>query len=264
MSQPMYELKDVAVDLSNAAGTRRILADVSMTVMPKEVIAIVGRSGTGKTTLMRALSGLTKATSGSLTLQGKPLNGPAEGVVTVFQDYGNALLPWRTVFKNVALPLEGKVSRSELKERVARAIASVQLNGRENDYLSSLSGGMQQRVQIARALVLNPRVILMDEPFGALDALTKASLQDVLLGLHEDNDSTIIFITHDLEEAIYLSDRTFVISGNVSSGEPGHLSMEVPVDLPRPRNQITTREMPEYIALRHQLGNAIDLAKASA
>ncbi|WP_157073192.1 ABC transporter ATP-binding protein [Kribbia dieselivorans] len=262
MNQPMYELKNVAVDLSNAAGTRRILEDVSMTVMPNEVVGIVGRSGTGKTTLMRALGGLTPITEGSLTLQGKAVTGPADGVVTVFQDYGNALLPWRTVAKNVALPLEGKVARSELRDRVSTAIEMVQLKGRENDYLSSLSGGMQQRVQIARALVLNPRVVLMDEPFGALDALTKASLQDVLLGLHEQNQATIIFITHDLEEAIYLSDRTFVISGNVSSGQPGHLSMEVPVALPRPRNQLTTREMPEYIALRHRLAEAIDLVPA--
>lgn len=259
MTETMYELDSVAVDLSNAKGTRRILTDVSMSVSAGEVVGIVGRSGTGKTTLMRALTGLVPISEGTLTLQGRPVTGPPEGVVTIFQDYGNALLPWRTVAKNVALPLEGKVGRREIAERVERAIAAVQLKGREGDYLSSLSGGMQQRVQIARGLALEPRVILMDEPFGALDAMTKASLQDVLLNLHETHESTILFITHDLDEAIYLADRTFVIAGNVSAGQPGHLDVEVAVDLPRPRNQVTTRELPEFLRMRHALGESINL-----
>ncbi|MDO5699384.1 MAG: ABC transporter ATP-binding protein [Dermatophilus congolensis] len=263
MSEAMYELDSVAVDLSNRSGSRRILADITMSIAPGEVIGIVGRSGTGKTTLMRALAGLTPISEGSLKLQGKTVSGPPEGVVTIFQDYGNALLPWRTVSKNIALPLEGKLSKSEISERVERAIDLVQLRGRENDYLASLSGGMQQRVQIARGLAVNPRVVLMDEPFGALDALTKAALQDVILQLHEVNEATIIFITHDLEEAIYLSDRTYVISGNVSAGTPGHMSMEVDVNLPRPRHQVTTRELPEFLGLRHKLAESIDLAKGA-
>lgn len=263
MTDPMYELTSVAVDLSNTQGTRRILENITLRVDPGEVVGIVGRSGTGKTTLMRALGGLTPVTEGTLTLQGKPVAGPPDGVVTIFQDYGNALLPWRTVAKNIALPLEGRMSKSEIAGRVDAAIEAVQLRGRENDYLSSLSGGMQQRVQIARGLALDPRVLLMDEPFGALDALTKASLQDVLLQLHESNAATIIFITHDLEEAIYLSDRTYVISGNVSRGEPGHLSMDVDVDLDRPRHQITTREHPRFLELRHRLSDAIELVRGA-
>lgn len=260
-SSPVYELKEVAVDLTGVLGTRRILSDISLTVHQREIVGIVGRSGTGKTTLMRALGGLTAPAAGELLLNGEPISGNPEGVVTIFQDYGNALLPWRTVAKNVALPLEGRMRRSEIRERVDRAIDSVQLRGRENDYLNSLSGGMQQRVQIARALAVNPAVLLMDEPFGALDALTKASLQDVLLDLHSHNDATIIFITHDLDEAIYLSDRTFVISGDVSAGDPGHLSLELDVELPRPRHQVRTRESPDYLFLRHTLGDAIDLAR---
>jgi NitT/TauT family transport system ATP-binding protein len=192
-----------------------------------------------------------------LLLDDRPLSGPPEGVVTVFQDYGNALLPWRTVRRNVALPLEGRVPRAELRARVDKVLDVVGLAGRDSAYLKALSGGMQQRVQIARALMLEPQVLLMDEPFGALDALTKAALQDTLLQLHERTGVTVIFITHDLEEAIYLSDSVYVIAG-----QPGTLSEHVSVSLPRPRDQIRTRESAEFLALRHKLAESIDLVAA--
>lgn len=258
MTQPIYHLEDVAVDLTSTDETRTILSNISLDIYPREIIGIVGRSGTGKTTLLRTLSGLVPVSKGRLEFENRIPKGPQSGVVTVFQDYGNALLPWRTVTSNIALPLEGKLNRREIKKQVAEVIEVVGLAGRENDYLSSLSGGMQQRVQIARALVLNPSVLLMDEPFGALDAMTKAMLQDTLLELHERTDATIILITHDLDEAIYLSDRAFVISG-----QPGTLSLEVDCNLPRPRNQITTRELPQYSEYRHRLAEELDLAGTS-
>jgi len=170
----------------------------------------------------------------------------------VFQDYGNALLPWRTVARNTGLGLEGRVGRDERRRRVADALSMVGLSDRGSDHPWRLSGGMAQRVQIARALALEPKVLLMDEPFGALDAITKASLQDVLLSVQQETGATVVFITHDLDEAIYLSDRVLVISGN-----PGTITVAVDTELPRPRDQLATRELPRYLQVRHLLGQAL-------
>jgi NitT/TauT family transport system ATP-binding protein len=221
-------------------------------VAPGEIVAIVGRSGTGKTTLLRVLGGLLPPSDGNVLLDGGRLTGPSELVGIVFQDYGHALLPWRTVASNVALGLEGRVAKDERRERVATALEMVGLEPRAADYPWRLSGGMQQRVQIARALALRPRVLLMDEPFGALDAMTKASLQDQLLDVHGRTGATVILITHDLEEAIYLADRVFVIAGS-----PGELQTPVATELPRPRDQLSTRELPRYLELRHALVAAL-------
>ncbi|GAA4474839.1 ABC transporter ATP-binding protein [Rhodococcus olei] len=250
----LYKVSNATVRLSAHGVSREILTDITMSVRAGEVVGIVGRSGTGKTTLLRALGGLVPVASGELNLRGKAITSPPADVVTVFQDYVNALLPWRTVERNVALPLQGKISRRELRERVADAIAAVGLTGREKDYPKSLSGGMQQRVQIARALTMSPNVLLMDEPFGALDAMTRASLQDEVLRLQSRTGTTIVFITHDLDEAIYLSNTVYVIAG-----KPGTLALRVDVDLPRERDQVQTREMPRYVELRHRLAEALDM-----
>jgi NitT/TauT family transport system ATP-binding protein len=172
--------------------------------------------------------------------------------VTVFQDYSSALLPWRTVERNVALPLEGRTTKSERRERVLRALEIVGLADRLDEYPWRLSGGMQQRVQIARALVLEPRVLLMDEPFGALDAITKGSLHDQLLDVQAKTGATIVFITHDVEEAVYLSDRVMVIHGS-----PGRIVHEVRTELPRPRDQIATRDLSRYHEVRHELAQVL-------
>ena len=171
---------------------------------------------------------------------------------TAQQDYSSALLPWRTVARNTALGLEGHVERDERRRRVTDALRMVGLQDRGSDYPGRLSGGMAQRVQIARALALEPQVLLMDEPFGALDAITKASLQDVLLSVHRQTEATVVFITHDLEEAIYLSDRVLVISGT-----PGVITHAVDSELPRPRDQLVTRELPQYLRVRHLLSHAL-------
>jgi NitT/TauT family transport system ATP-binding protein len=247
-----YEISEVGVTLQTANGPLRIIEGIDFTVRPGEIVAVVGRSGTGKTTLLKVLSGLLRPTTGSLRVHGSEVRGVPDGVVTVFQDYGQALLPWRTVQKNVELGLERTVSPAERRERAARAIRMVHLEGREKEYPGRLSGGMQQRVQIARALALEPQILLMDEPFGALDAFTKSSLQDEVLQVQARTGATVLFITHDIDEAIYLSDRVLVISG-----APGRITADVSPGLARPRNQLETKADPVFLAAREQLMKAL-------
>ena len=250
--ETLFELRDVGVALPSGGQLRQILVDIDLKVRAGEIVGIVGPSGTGKTTLLRVLAGLLIPTSGSVILDGRPVLGPSAEAVTVFQDYGSALLPWRSVSRNVALPLEGHTKKTERGQRVADALATVGLADRGGEYPWRLSGGMQQRVQIARALVMEPRVLLMDEPFGALDAITKATLHDQLLEVQKKTDATIIFITHDVEEAVYLSDRVMVIHGS-----PGGIVHEVATNLARPRDQITTRDDPRYQEVRHELARVL-------
>jgi NitT/TauT family transport system ATP-binding protein len=251
-SEAIFELHDVAVSFGSGDTLRPVLDQVSFSVATGEIVGIVGPSGCGKTTLLRLLGGLLQPTSGTVLLEGRETKGPSGVAVTVFQDYSSALLPWRTVSRNVALPLEGRASRGEIKDRVAMALETVGLRDRGGEYPWRLSGGMQQRVQIARALVTEPQVLLMDEPFGALDAITKGSLHDQLLDVQSKNRATVVFITHDVEEAVYLSDRVMVINGS-----PGQIVHEVRTELPRPRDQISTRDLPRYHELRHELAKAL-------
>jgi NitT/TauT family transport system ATP-binding protein len=244
---PAFECSNLVLEFATPTGPRRVLEDLSFRVEPQEFVSIVGQSGTGKSTLLRVLGGLQEAKPGSVVKhRGRDIAGPPEGVVLVFQDYRGSLLPWRTVERNVALGLEGVVPASERVERCRSALELVGLAGRAGDYPGRLSGGMQQRVQIARALAMRPEVLLMDEPFGALDAMTKGQLQDELQTVHKITGATIVFVTHDIEEAVYLSDRVLVLAG-----EPASITKELVVSLPRPREQIATKEEPEYLRLRH-------------
>ena len=242
----IFTCHELSLGLMHHGARRRIVEGISLDVRRGEFLTIVGASGTGKTTLLRLLGGLIPASSGTILFRGKPVEGPPDGVVVVFQDYSHALLQWRTVASNVALGLEGIVERAALDARVKTALEMVGLERCAEDYPWQLSGGMQQRVQIARALALQPAVMLMDEPFGALDAMTKATLQDELLRVHSRTGASFVFITHDIEEAVYLGDRVVVLGG-----PPGRVHKIVSVELARPRQQIETRQAPEF--LRHRL-----------
>lgn len=248
-----YSCRDLGVEFHSEREPRRVLEDLNFSVGDGEFVSLVGGSGIGKTTLLRVLAGLFPAAPGSSVLyHGHPVAAPPDGVVMVFQDYTASLLPWRTVARNVRLGLEGRRSRPELGGLVEEALRAVGLQDHAGDYPRQLSGGMQQRVQIARALVMQASTILMDEPFGSLDAMTKAGLQDQLLQLRDETQPTIVFVTHDIDEAIYLSDRVIVLVGR-----PGRIGHVVNVDLPRPRDQLLTKEEPRYLELRHELFEAI-------
>ena len=244
-------LSEVSLAYGEGARRRAILHDLSFDVEAGEFLCLVGPSGCGKTTLLRLLAGLVRPDAGSIRVDDAPVEGPSRDRAIVFQDYSRALLPWRTVAGNVALGLEGPGARlpGALREqRVAELLETMSLSHVARHYPAQLSGGMQQRVQIARCLAQSPRLLLLDEPFGALDALVRQSLQDELARLAKVEGKTVVFITHDLEEAIYLGDRVIVLAAN-----PGRIAAEVQVDIPRPRHQLETREDARFLALRHQL-----------
>ncbi len=248
-----FECRSVSAEVGKSGAARIVLDDVSFHVAKGEFVSIMGRSGAGKTTLLRVLAGLQQPASGSIVqFEGRNVDGPPDGVGLVFQDYTSALLPWRTVAANVALPLEATVTNPERRARVEATLEMVGLADRADDRPPQLSGGMQQRVQLARALASRPSALLMDEPFGALDALTKSDLEDELLALAATTATTVVFVTHDIDEAVYLSDRVLVVAG-----EPAHVAADIAVDCPRPRTQIRTRESPEFLAVRSRVHEVI-------
>jgi NitT/TauT family transport system ATP-binding protein len=225
------------------------IGDVSFRVEPRQFVSIVGPSGCGKSTLLQCVAGLMRPTAGTVILGGREVTGPPEGLILLFQEYNKSLMAWRKVLGNVCFGLESKpgLTRVEREAEARHYIGMVGLKGFENHYPWELSGGMQQRVAIARALACKPQVLLMDEPFGSLDALTRIELEDTLLRLWELERSTILFVTHDIEEAVYLSDRVYVLSRR-----PSRMIEDAAVDLPRPRNQLASREDSRFIKLRHR------------
>ena len=209
--------------------TVQALDEIDFRVAPEEFVCVVGPSGCGKTTLFRIIGGLEEPTAGTVSLDGDPVTEPSQDVGIVFQEYH--LFPWRTVRGNVEFGLEQQdLSADERRRRAQEMIDLVGLEGSEDAYPSQLSGGMKQRVGIARALAVDPDLLLMDEPFGSLDAQTRDMLHDELLEIWSQTRKTVLFVTHDVEEAVKLADRIVVMGG-----PPGHVREVVPVDLPRPR-----------------------------
>ena len=234
-------------------GGREILSPTSFKVARGEFVCIVGPSGCGKTTLLRAASGLVGANAGGIWRNGRPVAEPSREVAFVFQDYGRALLPWRSVAGNVSLALEAAgVTVAERPPRIAEVLGKVGLARHAHKFPVQLSGGMQQRVQIARCLAQKPELMMMDEPFGALDALTRQGLQDELARLVREDGLTVLFVTHDLEEAIYLGDRVIALQANPGPGRPS-LARMIDVRIERPRDQLSTKEHPEFVRLRREL-----------
>ncbi|MEK7364711.1 MAG: ABC transporter ATP-binding protein [candidate division NC10 bacterium] len=259
---PMLEVRELRKEFQPLSGQPVVaLGSVSFRVESGQFVSIVGPSGCGKSTLLQCIAGLSRPSAGRVLLHGREVTGPPEGLILLFQEYNKSLMAWRSVLRNVRFGLENRsgMSRPEMDAEARRYIELVGLKGFEAHYPWELSGGMQQRVAIARALVRRPEVMLMDEPFGSLDALTRIELEDALLRLWESLRATILFVTHDIEEAVYLSDRVYVLSCR-----PALVIEEIEVKLERPRHQLTTREDPRFIQARRHIFELISKEMAKA
>lgn len=247
----------VAAGLSKSfkvkSGSHRVLQDINLEIAEGSFTSLIGPSGCGKSSLLLCLAGLMSPTEGTVAVGGSLISGPPKAVTYVFQQYSKSVFPWRTVAKNAAFGLEtAGVSKKERADRVQNMLDRVGLSGFEDRFPGELSGGMQQRLAIARALVCEPSVLLMDEPFSAVDALTRAQLQDLVLDIWREAGLTIVFVTHDVDEAVYLSDRVVTL-GRDTEGITDDLS----IDLDRPRDQIATRGSREFIDYRQNLLNRV-------
>jgi NitT/TauT family transport system ATP-binding protein len=229
------------------------IKSLSFEVRANEFLSIVGPSGCGKTTLLKCAAGLMVPTSGEVVLDGHRVEGPMERMALVFQEYGRSLFPWMTVGQNVGFPLRRKrLDRRRQQQLVAESLQAVALGDFAKRYPWQLSGGMQQRVAIARALAYQPQIMLMDEPFASVDAQTRADLEDLVLRVWTEFKVTVLFVTHDIDEAIYLGDRVLVLTPR-----PTEIKEVVQVPLPRPRDQVATKEEPAFAHLRAHVYRSI-------
>jgi NitT/TauT family transport system ATP-binding protein len=241
------------------SGAREVeaLRDLTFTVDSGELVCLVGPSGCGKTTLLRCIAGLLEPSGGTVRLDGREVSGPPPGLAMVFQEYGRSLFPWMSVRDNVELPLkQKKITRHRRATLVEQALDAVGLAGTESAYPWQLSGGMQQRVAIARAVAYEPSTLLMDEPFAAVDAQTRADLEDLVRALWQRLEVTVLFITHDIDEAVYLGQRVVMLSSS-----PTVVQDEITVDLPPARDQLHTRADPRFTELRTHVYAQIQAAK---
>jgi NitT/TauT family transport system ATP-binding protein len=248
--EPVIIVRELSAIFPNGNGGLQALDRISFSICPQDFVCVLGPSGSGKSTLLRILAGLLPATQGEVTIEGEAVNGPRHGIGFVFQKAN--LMPWRTVLENILLPLEiMAVSREQALQAAQEMVELVGLQGFEKSLPRDLSGGMAQRVAIARALIHDPQVMLLDEPFGALDALTRERMAYELLRIWQARRKTVVMVTHSISEALFLADRVLVLTQR-----PGQLRLDLPVDLPRPREE-NMRYTPAFGHLARQLRASI-------
>lgn len=241
------------IDLTHRYGSYQALGGVNLTIAEGELVCVVGPSGCGKSTLLRCVAGLVRPAGGRILLGGVPVDQTPDNLAVVFQDYSRSLFPWMSAASNVALPLRRKgLDRAARRRAALEALEQVGLEGAASKYPWELSGGMQQRVAIARALAFRPSLLLMDEPFGSVDAQTREELEDLVLQVCAHHGMTIMLVTHDIDESVYVGDRVVVLSRS-----PGVIAGDLPVRLPSPRDQIATREQDTFVRLRAEVGRLI-------
>ncbi len=249
----MLEVANLAHSYGKGATLHKVIDGVNLNVAEGELVSIVGPSGCGKTTLLRSIAGLLKPTRGTITLRGDNVDEVPDGLAVVFQDYSRSLFPWLTVRDNVGLPLRRRgLGRAGRRQAALEALADVGLDQVAHKYPWQLSGGMQQRVAIARALASHPVLLLMDEPFGSVDAQTREDLEDLVLRVHGSRGITTLLVTHDIDESVYVGDRVIVLTK-----APARIAADLPVRLPGPRDQIATRELPAFVHLRAEVGRLV-------
>jgi NitT/TauT family transport system ATP-binding protein len=247
VTDELIEVEGIRKAFAVGSGETLAIENVSLSMAEGEFLSLVGPSGCGKTTLLRAISGLLKIDAGEIRHRGRKVEGVLPTLQVVFQEYNRSLFPWLSVDRNVRFPLKG-VPKAEADERVGDALRVVGLEDFAGHYPWQLSGGMQQRVAIARSVAAQAEILLMDEPFASVDAQTRISLEMMLLELWDRLSISVLFVTHDIEEAILLSDRVLVLSQRPSS-----VIAEIDVDLPRPRDQLKTKELPRFLELREEI-----------
>ncbi|MFT3929537.1 MAG: ABC transporter ATP-binding protein [Spongiibacteraceae bacterium] len=247
----LLELTQVGIEFKTEKGKFKALDNVHLKIKEGEFVSLIGHSGCGKSTVLNIVAGLLKATTGGVVLDGREVNEPGPERAVVFQNH--SLLPWLTAYQNVELAVKevfrGKKSKAEMKDWIEHNLRLVHMDHAMHKRPSEISGGMKQRVGIARALAMEPKVLLMDEPFGALDALTRAHMQDSLMEIQKDLNNTVIMITHDVDEAVLLSDRIVMMT----NGPAATVGEILEVDLERPRNRLELADDARYNHLRHEV-----------
>jgi len=259
VGEPLLRIDDLSKVYAGEGRSVHAIDGLSFQVDEDEFVSIVGPSGCGKTTLLKCISGLLPPTSGQITVRGAVVLEPPAEFAVVFQDYSRSLFPWMTVRRNVALPLRKRAGSADTLARVDMSLVAVGLAEFADNYPWQLSGGMQQRVAIARALAYEPKVLLMDEPFASVDAQTRAELEDLVLRIRWEFGMTVVLVTHDIDESVYMGDRVVVLGR-----PPTSVQQEFVIDLPRERDQITTKELPEFAHSRAQVYRAIKNGPAHA
>jgi NitT/TauT family transport system ATP-binding protein len=254
----MLSVRNLKKVYQTDGGPVEAVRNLTFDLRPGELACLVGPSGSGKTTLLKCISGLMAPTEGEVLLDGAEVTGPPKKMAVVFQEYGRSLFPWMRVRENVELPLKNqRMPKAERDRLVDEALEAVGLSHVPLSYPWQLSGGMQQRVAIARAVAYQPEVLLMDEPFAAVDAQTRADLEDLIRTVWKKLGVTVLFVTHDIDESVYLGERVIILSSS-----PTVVQEDLIIDLPRDRDQLNTRALPRFTELRHHVYEQIQRAKA--